>query len=269
MTGVNEIRTAFLSFFQKNGHEIVASMRDIIRIEEADIPWAGCLVPGPDGLVMTLRSTDTRGKKRFTAFHEAMHTYLPGFSTQIHYRCDPSAPLEAGRVRDRDLEALCDIGAAELLFPRSAFRAELGERVPTMHLVEDLARRFDASLEATARRLVSIRDAPSLLVALEPARKPSQPHAEPALRVQWRQSAGTWPYVPRHKSVPTGSTFDRALQGEIVNEITDLSAITVDSTIGVHISAQLYPYNDDRGELHMRVLALIVPVPYPGHRHGS
>src|SRR5579864_6822969 len=58
-------------------HEIVASMRGVVRIEEAAIPWAGCLIRAREGLVITLRSGDGRGRKRFTAFHEIIPTY-PG-----------------------------------------------------------------------------------------------------------------------------------------------------------------------------------------------
>ncbi len=249
-------------------HEIVASMRDIINIEEEAIPWAGCLVPSPDGLVMTLRLGDSRGKKRFTAFHEVKHTFLPGFSYRTQYRCDPATPPEVTQVRDHGLEALCDIGAAELLFPRSAFRADLAGNARTLQLVEALADRYDASLEATARRVVSLHPEPTMLIALEPACKPTDPHAEPALRVQWAQSTGRWPFVPKHKSVPDDSPLGRALEGELVDETTSLGILTSTATGRARVSAGLYPYTDDRGEQHMRVLALITPAPQPRTNRG-
>jgi hypothetical protein len=240
-------------------HEIIASMRDIIKIEEDAIPWAGCLVPGPAGLQMTLRVGDCHGKKRFTAFHEVKHTFLPGFSIFTQYRCDPATPLDVSRVRDPDLEALCDIGAAELLFPRAAFHADLAGNARTMQLVEDLADRYDASLEATARHVVLLHPEPTMLIALEPACKPSEPYAEPALRVQWAHPNGRWPFVPKHKSVPDDSPFGRALQGEPVDEVTSLATLISPAAERVRVSAGLYPYTDDRGEQHMRVLALITP----------
>jgi hypothetical protein len=240
-------------------HEIVASMRDIIKIEEDALPWAGCLVPTPTGLQMMLRVGDCRGKKRFTAFHEVKHTFLPGYSMFTQYRCDPATPPDATKVRDLSLEVLCDIGAAEFLFPRTAFHADLAGNAPTMQLVEDLADRYDGSLEATARRVVALRPEPTMLVALEPACKPSDPHAEPTLRVQWVQASGRWPYVPRHKSVPDDSPLGRALEGEPVNDTASLRVLTGAATERVCISAGLYPYTDDRREKHMRVLALITP----------
>jgi hypothetical protein len=236
-------------------HEIVASMRDIIKIEEDTIPCAGCLAPGPAGLLMTLRAGDCWGKKRFTAFHEVKHTFLPGFSTQTQYRCDPATPLGLTGIHNRDLEALCDIGAAELLFPRAAFRADLTGNAATLPLVEDLSGRYDASLEATARRVVFLHPEPVMLIALEPACKPSEPHAEPALRVKWSQGTGTWPFIPKHKSVPADSPLGRALEGELVDDTTSLSILTSTSE-RVRVSSGLYPYTDARGEQHMRVLAM-------------
>jgi hypothetical protein len=241
-------------------HEIAASLRDIIKIEEEPIPWAGCLVPGPSGLLMTLRSADPWGKKRFTAFHEVKHTFLPGFSTASQYRCDPATPPEATRTADPGIEALCDIGAAELLFPRAHFRADLAGNAPTLHLVEDLAGRYDASLEATARRLVALHPEPMMLLALEPACKPTAPHAEPALRVQWAQATAGWRYVPRHKSVPDESPFGHALEGDLVEGEISLGILINNATERVRVNAGLYPYTDDRGERHMRVLAIVTRV---------
>jgi hypothetical protein len=247
-------------------HEIVASMRDIARIEEAAIPWAGCLVHDGCELLIKLRAGDSSGRKRFTVFHEIKHTFLPGFAAATQYRCDPGAPQAAGRIRDRDLEALCDIGAVELLLPRRPFSEDFVGNPPTLGLVEELAAAYEASLEAVARRVVSLRVEPTLLVALEPARKPSAPAAEPKLRVRWVQAGGNWPFVPKHKSVAPDSPFARALLGEVVDEIADRTGLTSDTVGDVRVSAGLYPYADDQGEQHMRVLALISPA---GRQHHA
>lgn len=250
-------------------HDIVASMRDVIRIEEADIPWAGCLVPGDDGLAITLRVGDSRRKQRFTAFHEVQHTFMPGFRTVPQFRCDPATPLAAVPRRAPGLEALCDIGAAELLLPRAWFTADMAGNEVTLDLIETLADRYDASLEATARRLVTLHSGPALLVAFEPARKPTAPRAEPALRVQWAHVNGRWPYVPMHKSVSDDSVFGRALDGESVEELASLSALIPTSTELVYVSSRLYPYADSQREQHMRVLALITPARTVGKSHDS
>jgi hypothetical protein len=239
--------------------QIVASMRDIGRIEETDLPWAGCLVHDGHRFVIKLRAADSRGKKRFTSFHEVKHTYMPGFALVPQYRCDPASPLDAALVRDRDLEALCDLGAAELLFPREYFPRDLDGNAPTLVLASQLSRRYDASMEATARRIVTLRPAPTLLLSLEPACKPSAPYDEPKLRVQRAYLSPGWPYIPRHKSVPEASVLTWPLSGEAVDEVTTLVGLTSAPLGPVRVSADLYPYTDNQGDQHMRVLALITP----------
>jgi hypothetical protein len=249
-------------------HEIIASMRDIAEIAEGDIPWAGCLVPGPAGLRMTLRRQDPAGKKRFTAFHEVKHTFMPGFAAVAQYRCDPATPPDETPMRDLGIETLCDVGAAELLFPRAAFQADIAGNGATVQLVEDLANHYDASLEATARRLVSLHTEPTMLLILEPACKPSQPDADPALRVQSVKSNDRRRlYLPKHKSVPDDGPFGRALDGEAVDEIDFLQNVVTRTATRVRISAGQYPYTDSRGERRMRVLALITAVG-TGSGHG-
>ena len=250
-------------------HKIIASMRDIDQIEETDLPWAGCLVRDGDRFVIKLRATDTRGKKRFTAFHEVKHTYMPGFALAPQYRCDPATPPDVARDRDPGLEALCDLGAVELLLPRKDFLNDLDGNVPTLTLASHLAERYDASLEATARRIVTLRPAPTLLIALEPSCTVSAPHDEPKLRVKRAYRNAGWPFIPPNKSVPPGSILTSPLSGEAVNEVSTLTGLTATPIGPVHISADLYPYTDDQGDQHMRVLALITPVSQPGQHHHA
>lgn len=237
--------------------ELVASYRGIARVEIADIPWAGCLLSQGGQLVARLRASDTRGRQRFTALHEVIHTYLPGFSTAAaHYRCEPThAPVDV--TRDRHIEQLCDIGASELLYPAEPFRADMAGRPPTLTTVHALAERYDGSFEATARRYTSLYDVPTMLIGLELATAPRHPTAVPALRVQWVHATGGWPFVPQHKSVPDDSPFGRALAGEIVDEISDITEPACQPLRAVRISARVCPYTDSYGQRHERVMALV------------
>jgi hypothetical protein len=251
-------------------HEIVASMRDIARIEETDLPWAGCLIRDGDGFVIKLRAADSRGKKRFTVFHEVKHTYMPGFALAPQYRCDPAAQPDTAATRNPGLEVLCDLGAVELLLPRRHFLNDLEGNTPTLALASQLARRYDASLEATARRIVTLHPAPTLLITLEPSCKPSAPQEKPKLRVQRAHGSITnWPFIPRHKSVPPDSILASPLFGEAVNQVGTLTGLTSTPIGPVHISADLYPYTDNQGDQHMRVLALITSAGSSGLRHHA
>jgi hypothetical protein len=238
--------------------QIVASFRGIARIEEVPLPWAGCLTHEDDEVIARIRASDSRRRRRFTAFHEIKHTYLPGF-TVTQFRCDPAT---AEHRRDQSstmlVESLADIGASEFLLPRRHFVADIADSNDlTLDLVERLADRYDASLEATALRVVALADRDVLLICLEPGLKPSRLEAEPVLRVRWSMPRGNWPFVPRYKSVPDNSPFDRALAGEIVDEITTVRGLTSPVLSKVRVSSRLFPYTDTNGTTHHRVLALV------------
>jgi hypothetical protein len=237
--------------------EVVASMRGVARIDEIMMPWAGCLLREAGDLVIKVRASDGRGRRRFTAFHEIEHTYMPGFVVAPQYRCDPATPDAESSTRDRPLEALCDVGAAELLLPRSWFNADLEGNPPTIALVTDLAERYGASLEATAWRVVALRRAPTMCVVLELGCKPSAPRAEPRLRVQRVYASAGWPYLPRHKSVPNDSPLAAPLGGEVVDEVADLAGLTLEPLGGVWVSAAPFQYVDEQGVGRTRVIALL------------
>jgi Zn-dependent peptidase ImmA (M78 family) len=249
-------------------HAIVASFRDIIRIEEADIDWSGHIAWSPDGLVITVNATHPRSRQRFTTLHEVVHTYLPGFSMQTQYRCLPGMSAGRAKARDSDIEKLCDIGAAELLFPRTPFLTDLAGNSITSDLVKSLAARYEASLEATSRRVVTLNPQSTLFVALEVTCEPTRPDDEPVLRVQYHCSNDRWPSVRQYKSVPKDSVFGRALLSGAIDEVTSLSDLTTSHIDNAHVSAMYSPYDDNKGDRHMRVLALITRPTRVGMRHG-
>jgi hypothetical protein len=237
--------------------EIVASSRGVARINEITMPWAGCLVRESGDLVIKVRASDGRGRQRFTAFHEIEHTYMPGFAIAPQYRCDPATPIDESQTRDRRLEALCDVGAAELLMPLSWFLADLEGNPPALYLVTELAERYGASLEATAWRVVTLRRAPTMCLVLEVGCKPSVLRAEPRLRVQRVYASAGWPYIPHHKSVPDDSPLAVPLLGEVVDEVADLAGLTSESLDDVRVSAAPFQYVDAQGVERIRVMALL------------
>ncbi len=75
---------------------------------------------------------------------------------------------EVGRYTEKNpVEHLCDLGAAELSFPRNSFRSRCSE-APGFDEVSALADEFNASLEATASRIAGPGLGPNQLVVLEP-----------------------------------------------------------------------------------------------------
>ena len=229
---------------------VVASYLDVAQIEEADLDVAGCLICDSGYITIKVRASDGEGRQRFTIFHECVHTFFRGFELQPRYRCAPSdAPEEAD-----DLEAMCDQGASALLLPREHLSADLREADFGIETLMSVSDTYRASLEASGHRMVDLAPYPTLFVVLEVDLKPSErgdPRAEPKLRVRTARGRGTWPYVPRHKSVSINSPLGRAMQGEVVREHTILNEITREPVPEVEVSARVVPYNG-----RARVLAL-------------
>lgn len=237
--------------------DVVTSYQGISAVELADIPWAGCLVEERGELTIKLRESDTPRRQRFSWGHELAHTFFPGFRFQPQYRCNPVATR--GRRNDHDIEALCDLAAAELLFPAGLFGTDLADRQLSVGTMEELADEYVGSLEATAHRMIDLTDRTALMVVLKEMYKPSErsdPHADPKLRVSYAFGSGSWPYVPRWKSADPSSGLVRALDGEVVDETASLSELTGHTNGEVHMSAKLYPYHDNLGVRHRRVIAI-------------
>jgi hypothetical protein len=232
--------------------EMIASWQGVSTIELADIPWAGCLINESGQVIMKLRSSDPRRRRRFTGFHEVGHTFCPGFRLEPQYRCTPAvAPARS------DIEGLCDVVASELLFPRRLVEADLEQAEFGLDTVAELVERYDGSLEAAAHRFVDLWSEDALLLVLEPGFRKQElddPQAVAKLRVRSAHASGPWPFIPKNKSAPEGSPLDRASQGELIDERSTLDGVCAPID-GVDISARLMPYRRD-GEMVDRVIAL-------------
>ncbi|WP_133067007.1 ImmA/IrrE family metallo-endopeptidase [Mycolicibacterium sphagni] len=250
-------------------HNIVASYRGVLRIDYADHVWAGYIAPAPydAGLVISVRSSDPWGRQRFTIFHEVLHTYMQGFYLQPQYRCEPGA-RPVGTEHDPELEALCDQGAAEMLMPREAFLADLEGNSLNLTLVDDLADRYEASRAATASRICALSPSKTLYVSFSEMSTPRDPFSPPKLRVESCFSRGDWSYVPRFKSVKPGGVFDRAWNGELVDETVYLDELTRNPLGWAHVSARRSDYVSSEG-VQMRVKALITQIDSVGRRGAS
>jgi hypothetical protein len=227
--------------------EILASIRGVISVERTEQPWSGLIVPGADGRHrIRVNQEDSPERQRFTIGHETGHTLLPGFAEQTRFRCDPGASAAKELV-----ERLSDFAASELLFPRQHFTADIASSTADFTTVEQLAFRYDASIEATARRLVRMWPTPSMLIVLEERNKPAdRPGIDPpALRVAYHVADGpTLPFIPRHKSASPTSVFARAWSGDPVDERSHINDLVATCPKTFHVSARKY------GE---RVLALL------------
>ena len=120
------------------------------------------LVPRTEGDVeMRVHPDRPETRKRFSIAHEICHTFFPEYEQSEWCRSD-------ARYRDRTdpaqyLEMLCDIGAAELLFPQPWF-SEDAARTTCASDLEKLANKYHGSREATLRRYAEL--SPNSLAAV-------------------------------------------------------------------------------------------------------
>jgi len=88
-------------------------------------------------------------RMRFTVCHELAHTLFPDCFKRERRR---SIPEQA----EWEFENLCNVGAAEFLFPLEEFTADMGSDFLKADEIRNLATRYQASIDATSRRLVNL-----------------------------------------------------------------------------------------------------------------
>jgi O-acetyl-ADP-ribose deacetylase (regulator of RNase III) len=93
------------------------------------------------------------GRLRFSIAHEIAHTLFPDCADAVRHR--------GARVAGDDwqLEALCNIGAAELLMPSGSFTELAGEALSIENVLK-LRKQFDVSVEACLIRLIKLSRKP-------------------------------------------------------------------------------------------------------------
>lgn len=152
---------------------VLASLRGIRKSEEAPIHSDDAeLVPdGAGGVTMRVNPDLPETRRRFSVAHEISHTFFPDYTDKVWCRTD-------ARYRDRNdpddyLEMLCDIAAAELLFPQPWFLQDAGAVRDCAGLAR-LAATYRASREATLRRYAETSPESVVAVFLTWKLKPRQ-----------------------------------------------------------------------------------------------
>lgn len=195
----------------------LASARGLKVVQAADLTddQDACVVPGR----VFLNQRKPAVRQRYSLAHEIAHTLFPDYEVELH---------RAGRLWRRDgddseVERLCQVGAAELLFPLHPFLDAIARCGGTsLSTVFALATEFDASLEAGARRMVETGNAPIAMLVLRPlddatggwfAFSPGDSHAPHAHLAVWSAALGSQlgsTTVPHRACPPKGSAAERA-----------------------------------------------------------
>jgi hypothetical protein len=145
-----------------------------IRVGEdapAYSPDAELAPDGQGGVEMRLNPDRPETRQRFSIGHEITHTFFPDYSSHVWPRAD--ARYRDLRNPDDYLEMLCDVGAAELVFPRRWFRRDAAGVATAAGLIE-LAQIYRASRQATVRRFAELHPGEVVAVFLSWRLKPTQ-----------------------------------------------------------------------------------------------
>lgn len=190
------------------------------RVDGLGEERAGSIDPHARRILLSAELPETR--QRYTLAHEIAHTLFPDFGSGIeaHESREDYGPAERSPV-----EQLCQVGAAELLLPERPFRETCGEAGPTVARVVEIAARFGASFEATARRWVALGPASGALVVAHPEAD-AAPGEEPRLMVRAAVRGGGVPvHWARRSPVPQGSiaypVWGQACHGEEIPSLRE------------------------------------------------
>lgn len=216
---------------------VLASFQGIRRIEPVEMVASGRLIVHPDGSVVQVNRAESPARRQFTIAHEIAHTLLPAYAAHPH-------DIEDAHTGDyppaAEEEHLCDVGASALLLPERWLRPAVQQRPPSLATLQDIARQFKASLEATARAVARLDVWPFALVFWEPGwRKADRVAAAqgdpipPALRVTRAIAAPSFGlYIPRNKSVAEDTSIYQAYaSGSPTHGLDRLTLRTVDTNV--------------------------------------
>lgn len=188
-------------------------------------------------LVVEYNPSRPIGRIRFSVAHELGHMLFPDVANEIRRRTTSGAVAEWTEGDDWQLEALCNVAAAEILMPSQTLR-DLGVDYLAIGHLMDIRTRLAVSAEALLRRVVALASKPLTMFV--------------AHRVDDDSKATL--HVDYTVDSPAGAVIQIA-------EIPAGSLLWECSAVGHTVSTQ--EHWTARG---VQVEAVAVP-PYPGQRH--
>ena len=148
---------------------LLARQWGVTSIEKKSITSEAILLPGANGNKVILKEATTPGemiRQRFSFAHELGHLLLK--IIELSPSADTSLRNRSSISRDQE-ERICDRIAAEILMPRHAFVEDAERFEWELSNLRALARLYDVSIPATARRMVDLMEETCLLGVWKPA----------------------------------------------------------------------------------------------------
>ncbi|WNH52055.1 ImmA/IrrE family metallo-endopeptidase [Stenotrophomonas oahuensis] len=184
-----------------------------LRQEELEQGESGYTITKPNGRhIVTVNSTETLERQRFTICHEIAHILLelPSSHEEV-----PSWSY----AKRHPNEVACDTFASELLMPYKLWLDKVPPDDPSMEIIENLAVTFGTSFPAAASRYASLSHRPCAFVTMERG----------AVRYASRSTSlrNVNAQIPARSIIPAGSVAKRlreavvsaAAAGEVAQDI--------------------------------------------------
>ena len=195
--------------------------KQLIHSQDAELQPIG---KGNTDLIIRYNPDKPKTRQNFSIAHEIAHTFFPEYRDQYkaHHKIGKFNP-------DSEVEFLCDLGASEIIMPSPEFNIDVKERGISLKSLERLAKRYNASLEATAIRMIRTDLVPCALMVFDYNHKPIEkskieemeyqekyqeklfddfPWNPPPMKLRVKYSFQTKHfsgYIPNHKSIEESS----------------------------------------------------------------
>src|SRR4029077_1514133 len=130
----------------------LADLLAIQAIANEDVLDARTVADDSGRPLIEYNPTRPRGRVRYSLAHEIAHTLFDDWAKQVRHR----SPHQGLRGDEWQLEALCNIAAAEFVMPLGSFK-ELAESDLSIDVVLEEQKRFDVSMEAFIIRTIHLR----------------------------------------------------------------------------------------------------------------
>lgn len=199
-----------------------------ISIDIADIPAEALELPPNDSLrallyypekVIGVDYSLSTDRAKFSVFHEVAHYMLPEHQQSLFLCTKSDMSHKTGII----LEKQANQFAADLMFHADLFTRMAHEMPICAKTIKELATRFDASFESTARRLIEKNIRPCLLVVYEkkmPARQ-TEKDAATSWDVKYHISSSSFPfYLPADPSNPLVASLASEQFRDIADSVT-------------------------------------------------
>jgi hypothetical protein len=186
-----------------------------VLVAGAESPRA--LLSFPERVIATAHDLDGN-RARFSTFHEIGHYVLPRHVEELVLCTDTDMSGQAQYLREQEANSF----AAAMLFHGDRFRVDANSHPISAKTVKELAETYQASYEATARRLVETNLRPCMLIGYAKAK--SDRNIDLGFVPRWRiqYTVASPEFAIRYFNDVSGDTED-PLVGRVVQEKTDVA----------------------------------------------